>query len=233
MMVRTTLIFCFAALLWACSKGGDDEGVSIDTTPAAAQLLLPEDGAPCEPGAIIDNSFCEVDFEWKSAKNAETYTLYLTDELSRDAYSFNTTDTRMTLTLKRGTPYRWYVETSNKEHLSTPKSAVWVFYTQGKQVSNYAPFPATLVFPEMGQVVDGPSLTLQWEGRDVETPTADLNYEVFLGLDASEQPRLIATKEQEAVVNNLVQDTVYYWKVRTQDANNQFSETVLHQFRVN
>lgn len=217
-------------ILVGCSAD-EGSGVEKPLVPRAAILQLPPDGETCEPGTVTDESYSEVYFKWGETVNTDNYTLHVVDQLTWDELIFTTGDPELVVVLKRGNPYRWYVESKNQSYQGSAKSETWAFYTRGVQVENYAPFPAELIHSSMGEVITGTESYMQWQGQDVETASDQLQFTVYMGLE--EAPGLLQTNVSNTYleVNDLVQDTVYYWKVETTDGHGNTSESVTYQFR--
>ncbi|HEY0667793.1 MAG TPA: hypothetical protein VGD22_06430, partial [Sphingobacteriaceae bacterium] len=114
----------------------------------------------------------------------------------------------------------------------TVKSAVWKFYNSGPGVTAYAPFPAEILSPAMGQVVTPISgkITLDWEGSDVDGDI--INYDVYIGTGST--PALLKEKLTASVLSDVSvnSNTTYYWKIITRDSKGNTSDTGVHQFKV-
>ncbi|MFV8224506.1 hypothetical protein [Christiangramia aquimixticola] len=200
--------------------------------PGKAGLNLPENNKECEQGNISGNS-ASVDFNWDASTETTSYALEITNlDTQENISKTGITDTATEVTLERGHPYSWKVISRNSGAVNT-SSDTWKFYLSGDGESNFAPFPASAVYPTPGATVtpENGKVTLQWE--NVQDPDGDtVTYTLFAdSVDGSQTPpaewKNITATSMEINVNS---NTVYYWKVITSDGTNS-STSVTYTFK--
>jgi len=205
-------------------------GGSKDTpAPEAATLSSPSNNEACTTGTVLSETENKIRFNWAVGLNADSYLLTVTNLLTHVQQSQATTTTSAELTLKRNTPYSWYVTSRSSKNPTTVNSPTWKFYNAGLASSNYPPYPAEIVSPTLGQVVtpiDG-RITLEWKGSDADNDIID--YDIYLGTTTIPiiiHNQTIANTTNIAVIPN----TTYYWKVITRDAKGNTSDSGLFEF---
>jgi hypothetical protein len=219
-------------ILAGCGKKNNPQPQQ-NLTPAAALLSSPAQNQVCTTGNVISATESAVSFSWSASSNADSYQLTLKNLLTADSTTQNTTATTLTLTILRNTPYSWYITSKSTKTSSTGRSEVWKFYNSGPGVVTYAPYPAELTSPTLGQLVTAANglIKLTWVGSAV-TPGAIANYDVYFGTATS--PSIY----QSAITDNYVDDvsvvsgTTYYWKVITRDVGGNTSDSGVQQFTV-
>lgn len=229
--------FYFLGYLLIIACGKEDSQQPIPTAPApqapaAAILLFPVQNEECTAGIIVSNTQSTITFSWKSAVYAESYELHVKNLENGISIFQSTMLTSLNLTLSRNTPYSWYVVSKNIKSATAANSATWKFYNSGAGKTTYAPFPAEIVSPEMGQrLIAVDKVTLDWIGSDVDEDI--LNYDVYLG--TSQNPSLLKEKVLESVLNevSVKPNTTYYWKIITRDTEGNSSDSGVFQFSVN
>ena len=224
--IRTCLWIMVLAGIYSC--GSDDRPPS----PVATQLIFPEENSECTAGVDVSATQSRIDFSWEAAANTDTYRLSVNGLLTGDSDTYTTASTSFEVTLQKGEPYSWSVTSISDNSSQTATSETWNFYNAGDGVESYAPFPARVVTPEMGATVlaSGGTLTLQWEGADVDNDIS--GYNVYL--DTSDPPvTLIGTfvGSVSFQANGLTSDTIYYWRIVTVDAEGNSSDSEVFQFR--
>lgn len=225
------LALAFASM--ACGSDGGDEGGNGGTTPGnqdAATLVLPANNSECTTGTEVSATHSKVTLQWTAAPDTETYFVYVKNLETQNTLQYNAaTNTSYEVTLEKGTPYSWYV-TSKKTSGSAVASPTWKFYNAGAGVTNYAPFPADAVSPEMSETVYGPTITLQWAGSDLDNDIE--NYEVYMGT-TSNPTTLAGTVTAQTLANVAVSaGGTYYWKVVTTDEAGNATASPVYQFKV-
>src|ERR1700744_5961762 len=115
--------------------------------PEKAILVAPAQNAVCTTGTVISDSTSSIMFSWKQAKNASNYNLVYKNLLTSATVTKSTSNTQLTVTLLRNTPYAWYVISKSAQSNATDKSDIWKFYNAGAGVTIYAPFPAEIISP--------------------------------------------------------------------------------------
>jgi hypothetical protein len=224
-------------LLGGCS-GGDPAPTPVPPTPTvnppgAVTLTSPEKNKTCEPGAVISDTQREVVFTWAAAANAESYDMTLTDLNKNTTTTVSAiTGTTTKVNLIKGTPYSWKLTSKSSKTTLTGTSETWNFYLAGTGVSNFAPFPATIVSPLPGATVTPKAgkVTLAWTGSDPENDK--ITYTVSVdAVDGKQTPVAALTDITASTVDVSVEaGKVYYWRIRSSDGSNA-STTVVYQFK--
>ncbi|MFD2727187.1 hypothetical protein [Hyunsoonleella rubra] len=234
-MRRLIYIFYLGVLLFGCSKSSNNDGGGEDpnnqggpnqSNPLIVNLQFPHEDGLCNVGTDITPTQSTVVFEWEASTTAESYTIFVSNLINGAEIQETTNQDKIGITLDRATPYSWYVESTAGS--KTEKSETWKFYNAGPGVETYAPFPATLDSPSMAASVNGPNVTLQWTGSDVDNDIS--GYDVYFGtvnppnLHASD----VATTQQSVSVTS---GSIYYWKIVTKDVVGNASHSDTFQFR--
>lgn len=236
--MRKSLIYFALSLLLLNTACSNDDNNGEKNTPKVGELNLasPLENSTCE-GNSISSTKCEVTLEWEPMSDADSYTLTVVN-LETNKVRLIQNDIKTTtykVTLDKNVPYSWKVTSDDKRTRKINNaSPVWKFYTSaGVSVTNYAPFPADLITPiqdKMVTAVDG-KITLKWIGSD--TDSSVLKYTVYLDkVDGKQTPAAELTNISASQVDVAVTSGVYYWRVKTSDANSSsFSQIV--SFTVN
>jgi hypothetical protein len=142
------------------------------------------------------------------------------------------TATTRKVTLTKAVPYSWRVISKSTKTANTSTSETWNFYLAGAGISNFAPFPATIVAPKTAVVspTNG-KVTLSWTGADPENDA--LVYTVFIDkVDGKQDPPAVQKNITAKTIDVSVEvGQVYYWRIKTSDAQNS-SYTIVYQFKV-
>jgi hypothetical protein len=239
--MRNLKIYVTALLLAGCS-GGDPAPTPAPPTPptptvnppGAVTLSAPEKNKTCEPGAVISDTQREVSFSWAAAANAESYDMTITDLNTNTVTTVaGITGTSTKVNLNKGTPYSWKLTSKSTKTTQTGTSETWNFYLAGTGISNYAPFPATIVSPLPGATVTTKAgkVTLSWTGSDPENDK--LSYTVsFDAVDGKQTPAAALTNITASTADVTVEaGKVYYWRIKTSDGSNT-STTIVYQFKI-
>ena len=217
-----------SVFLFGCSS--DDSGSGGSKKPIAAELIAPINNSECISGIAVSETTSKVTLEWNASENTTNYTVYVKNLLTQAAsQQLNAGGaTTLEVTLQKNVPYSWYVVSKNDNSDTTP-SATWKFYNAGNGVVNYAPFPAEIVAPAMSSSLQGPTVTIQWEGADPDNDIVE--YKVYL--DGNTNPTtLISTTAQQTLANvAIASNTTYYWKVVTKDSAGNTSTSPIFQFK--
>jgi hypothetical protein len=201
--------------------------------PEAALLVFPNKNSECTVGNDISTKTREVDFEWRSANNTETYELRVTNINTNTTQTISTRAISAKLPLEKGAPFSWVVISKNSKVPQNMASATWLFYNAGSSTT-YPPFPAEIVAPEIGASVFkdiNNEVILEWSGSDVDN---DLEgFEIYVDtvsppVTLLSSPGAGATEQKASVMAN----TVYYWKVITKDREGNSSDSGVFDFRV-
>lgn len=238
--VRNLKIYITALVLAGCS-GGDPAPTPTPPTPpiptvnapGAVTLSAPEKNKTCEPGAVISDTQREVSFSWTASANTDSYDMAITD-LNTNAVTTvaGITGTSTKVNLTKGTPYSWKLTSKSTKSTQTGTSETWNFYLAGTGVSNFAPFPATIVSPTPGSTVTPKAgkVTLSWTGSDPENDK--LTYTVYLdAVDGKQTPTPALTNITSTSVDVTIEaGKIYYWRIKTSDGSNT-STTIVYQFK--
>jgi hypothetical protein len=227
-MKKTVLTLMVIALISACS--GDD---STDSTPGEVNLVFPENNSICVTGIPQPSDRSEVTFSWEAARNADEYEIQVTLIGSATSQRRSTEALSTNLILEKGAPYSWQVRAINQSSGEESASSLWQFYNAGSSLS-YPPFPARLLQPEAGSSLfpnaDG-EILLKWELADPENDQESA--EVFFGTAPEALASIVALgPDAETFLVPVASGIVYYWQIRTEDAQGNTSLSNLNSFRV-
>jgi hypothetical protein len=227
-LLKISISFVLLLTLFACGKEKSEP-----PAPEAAVLLAPIKDEVCLSGKVISDSESTIEFKWAAAANAETYELSVKNLLTNAISTQLTSNTSLELTLKRNTPYSWFVSSKSSKNATVALSQTWKFYNSGNGVTSYPPFPAEIISPTLGQKVTpvNGKITLQWRGSDSDNDI--VNYDLYFG--TSNNPAIFQSKITDASFPNVTVNsaTTYYWKVITRDANGNTSDSGVYSFSVN
>jgi len=226
-MKKIIFILALTAMALGCSKDDkkDDGGTG---NPDAAVLSSPANNTECLTGSSVSATESSVTFTWAAADGAEKYFVYVKDLTTQSSFQYPAgTAISLDITLKKGTPYSWYV--SAKKSSGNVTSETWKFYNAGDAVTTHAPFPAEAVSPVMSSTVNGPSITLQWTGSDIDNDIAE--YNVYM--DGNTNPATILnTVTTQQLTATVTSGGTYYWKVVTVDTAGNQTASPVYQFKV-
>lgn len=219
-------VFILVLIICSCSKKSESPPAKI-LPPAAAQLDAPANDRPCITGTFISDTTSSVTFSWLSAAYADDYEIDVTNLLNNTTITKNTSDNFIDIVILKNTPYSWQVISTEGGTIQTAKSEIWKFYNSGPSITTYAPFPAILTAPVLGEELHGQtSVTLSWQGSSVENNIT--GYDVYWG--TSNSPPFYKTVSASNVSVSLNPKTTYYWRVITKDSNGNTSKSQLSQF---
>ena len=214
--------------------GGGGGGTTPPPAPSQATLVLPAQSSVCTTGSVVSDSTSIITFSWDASANTTSYQLNIENLLTNAAVTQTSSQTQVTVTLSRNTPYSWYIISSSTKTATTAQSSTWKFYNAGAGVVSYAPFPADIVSPTFGQTVTptGGVVALTWTGSDV-LANSIANYDVYFG--TSKTPALLKSQITTTTINNVsvTANTTYYWEVVTRDDLGNTSNSGVYQFTVN
>lgn len=235
--------FVFPSLfIISCGGGGDGGSDDIITPPvqtvdppSAATLTSPANNKVCEEGTSVNDSQSSVNFQWTAGNNTDSYDLRITNLNSNQViHQTNITSTNKAVTLNKDTPYSWKITSKRNGAAETVGSSTWKFYLSGDGISNYPPYPSTLISPSSGNVFSSSttSVELSWEGSHPEN--SSLTYDLFIDTtDGLQDPissnQNLSVKSKSVLVNS---GNSYYWRVKAKDINNNSSYSTIHSFRV-
>ena len=222
-----------ATFVLTVSCGGSDDGGGDPPpppAPLAATLVFPENNTECNEGTNITATTSDVNFRWNAATNADSYEVRITNLNTNGVTNQTTTETNLTVTIVRGTPYSWSVVSKATGTTETATSAVFKFYNAGEAIENYAPFPATVNNPQMGSTVNSGVVTLDWSASDIDNDIT--GYDIFYGTD-NPPATMVGSTTGTSLDVDTVAASVYYWFVVTKDSGNNSSNSEVFQFRTN
>lgn len=215
------------------SCGGDSDNDDPDpvviTPPDATTLVFPENNSECLEGTIISDTESSVTFLWNNSDNTDSYTVNLTNLDTNASQTLSASTNELEITLQRGTPYSWKVTSKSDDTDETAESDLWKFYNAGPAIENYAPFPAEAIYPTVGSSIASGSVTLSWEGSDVDN---DIDaYDLYIG-ESNPPTTLLGNTSTESIDFEAVSGKIYYWKVITYDTAGNTSNSEIFQFKV-
>ncbi len=208
-----TLVFFFA-----CS-GGDDNPPKeeivdpVNMAPSKVDLIYPSENLLCIDNLIAFNWSPSVDPENDVVKYKITIAKNrsLTD-LVEDRVVSGTT---INITLENGVAYYWRITPEDLKDNIGESSSVFAFYTEGIGVSNYAPFTAEIISPDINSSINAGTISLNWKGADTNTEDV-LTYELFFG--EATDPALVSSDLTAETSDVIVESgKTYYWKINTLD----------------
>lgn len=226
--MKNYLIIMFLGLLQlGCSS---DNPITMEP-PSSAQLVFPLENSLCNVGTNVTSTMSTVQFEWKPSANTDSYTLVIKNISDEEETEHQTINTELSISIKRATQFQWYVISHSKQVSETAESIKWHFYNSGEGIQSFAPFPAEIITPEMTTVIN-PSATqinLIWNGSDIDNDI--VWYDIYLGTTTS--PELYMNAVTDSFINNvpIQAETIYYWKVITEDSKGNTSDSGLYQFK--
>jgi len=233
-MKSGSLIILFIALVLVSCGGGKKNNPTPVLPPVKASLTFPAQNAVCTTGTIVSPTESSITFTWNASDNTASYEFNLKNLLSSVTSTQTTSDTKLTLTLARNTPYSWYIVSKSDKTVTTAQSDTWKFYNSGPGVVTYAPYPAEINSPSFGQMISAVSgaINLSWTGSAVDNSTI-ANYDIYFGTSAT--PPLFKSNVSDSFLNGVTvtSGTTYYWKVITRDISGNTSDSGLYQFIVN
>ncbi len=230
--VKGVLLFFAAGLLFACGGGKNNpKPVPQPVSPGKAVLLSPAQNSICTTGTNTTPTQSTINFQWQGGANTESYLLTVTNLITNKTTTLTTNDLSAGIVLTRATPYSWTITSKSSKTSITTTSDSWKFYNSGIGITSYAPFPATITYPAMGQIITtaATTITLTWTGSD---PDGDLTgYDIYFG--TTNTPTLL--KSVGADVGKLdvtvSSNKLYYWKVVSKDAQGNNTDSGIYQFK--
>jgi len=218
------------------SCGGSDDGGGIvvgddggnDNIPQAASLVFPLKNVECNEGKILSKTESLVTFEWNAAELTDSYTVSLTNLETNIKEEFSTANTTLEIKLLRGTPYSWKVISKVNGSAQIAQSDTWNLYNAGPGTENYAPFPATLISPQMGLSVSGSNIVLEWQGSDADDDIDE--YEIYM--DTTSPPTTLRNTQKSSTFSvPIPTKTVYYWQIVTKDKHGNSTKSPVFEFK--
>jgi len=201
--------------------------------PEQALLVFPERNSECTTGQNLSETTSRVEFRWQASDHTESYELRVTNINTGTTQTAFVQTPFASVTLSKGVPYSWLVISKNTQVTNTAVSDQWLFYNAGSQ-TNYAPFPAEMVEPELAANVFkdiNNEVTLRWIGADVDNDIE--SYEVYFSMETP-PGTLVASPDAESTDLKVDVSTngIYYWRVVTKDQAGNSSDSGIFDFRV-
>jgi hypothetical protein len=226
-MKRKVLCLLLVGSLIACQK---DSPPPLVNEPGKAGLIFPEQNSVCLEGNVISPSESAVDFRWDKSDHTDSYEITVKNLITAEIRTASTTDQHLEVLLGRNAPYSWFITSKSRQTGVSTKSDVFRFYNAGPGKVSYAPFPAEILSPAMGQTVSAGAVNLDWNGND---PDGDLSgYDVYLG--TSTAPELLRSNVRDSNLDGIPvkAKNIYYWRIVSRDARGNTSDSGLFQFSV-
>jgi len=225
------ILFVFVISLGISCSGDESEDITEPTVdPTAVTLNFPLNNAECHEGTIISESLSEVVFKWTVTSDNNSYTLSLKNLDNGAIKNYNTIEDELAISILRGVPYSWSVISKVSGNSKTAESSVWKFYNAGLPNESHPPFPAEAISPVMGSAINSGTITLQWEGSDVDGDIS--SYQVLLD-EANPPVTEVGNTSSNSLEVTVTSEKIYYWKVMTNDAVGNTSDSEIFQFKVN
>ncbi|MGY8946275.1 MAG: hypothetical protein ACKVJS_04385 [Flavobacteriales bacterium] len=213
--------FVFSIALISCSNSEFTERIPED--PEAAILLKPDKNTECLEVEAVK-------FEWNKSLNTDSYSIVVTNLISKAVITQISTSTIKEITLEKGQPYSWQVTSSNSMVSKKAKSEVWKFYLSGEALFNHAPFPAEILAPVYDASLSKGAIELSWSSSDVDTKDTH-TYDIYLDQNnASTINTADHTSTKKSVTLNDL--GTYYWKIITKDNHGNNSDSGVFKFMI-
>lgn len=230
-MRKGYLVIAGWILLAACVKNAEDKPkTAAGLAPERAELVFPKKDEACTEGEILSSTQSSINFYWNAGKNTTSYTVVLKNLQTGDSLTLSTDTAGLKRTLKRETPYSWYVISKSDKSTEAATSEVWKFYNSGLGVLSHSPFPADIISPTLGETITSDIVNLTWTGNDVDNDI--VSYDVYLRTTI--EPSLKESGLTQSLLSNIEvsKNTTFYWKIITKDSKGNSSESALYQFMV-
>lgn len=217
MKILKYLVF-IGIINWSCGSSGgsgDTPAPEENKAPeAVGALVYPTDNLLC-----IDNT---LNFQWSASTDPNgdnvNYILEIADNNQfTSAEVFNVNGLTKTLTLEKAKSFYWRVQAQDSKNLKSPYSMVYKFYTEGVGEVNHIPFSPELVFPNNSANLSETSITLKWNGSDVDGDI--LSYDVFLDTNPTPSTKIGNNLNEKSLQVHLSANATYFWKVIMKDNN--------------
>ena len=231
MKIFKFLAFIGIVTMFSCGGDSDDPGTtpSEEKIPGKATLIFPNNNEECNTGIQTNDTQSVVNFSWTAATNATSYQLFVINMLNGSQLTNQSSTNNLDMVIKMNTPYRWYVVSRSNSSSVTATSDEWRFYNSGPAITTYAPFPADVVAPGMGENLNATSVNLQWSTSDVD---GDLeSFEVYFG--TVNPPVDMIGQVTDSFMNDVaVTPNTYYWMVKRIDEEGNSSYSSVFEFKV-
>ncbi|WP_158975380.1 hypothetical protein [Cellulophaga sp. L1A9] len=224
--MRKIIVFGVFLFVFGCSK---DEVKG----PSSAILVFPLQNSECTTGVDINETARLITFQWEASDNTQTYKLTVENLLTNSPQVVSTNQTSAQVEVTKGTPYAWHVVSENTKVTTSATSETWNFFNAGT-IRTHIPFPANLMSPLSGETVlrdINNEVALTWSGLDLDSDIE--TYEVFFSeSNPPTQWTTMGTNEINELKVSVEEDTVYYWRIKTIDAEGNSSNTGVYSFKV-
>jgi len=227
-MKKISVVFLIL-LLFNCSNEPMDQ--NQNQNPVATSLVFPDNNQECNQGVDVPGTNqSTVTFRWAASANTDSYTLKLKNLITQSTTSHSSGTNELAITILKGTPYSWYVISESNDVVQTAQSTTWKFYNAGDPIEFYAPFPADLIAPAMGSTSSGiTNQTLSWQGDDIDNDI--VSYDLYF--DTASPPVSLEGNTATTSMNvTVASGNTYYWRVVTNDAQGNNSQSEIFEFRV-
>ena len=200
------------------SGGGDDPPPTpqppVNKAPSATSQSEPTNNLLC-----IDN---DISFKWSASTDPDgdtvSYEIQIAtdNQITQNVQNFTSTTTSTSISLDRGVAYYWRIRAKDSKGATSSYSSIFNFYTEGDGVSNHLPFSPSIVTPNLNEVIQTTTTTLQWDASDVDTSDT-LTFDVYF--DTVNPPTTIVSENQTTKTfdTSLESAKTYYWKVVVKD----------------
>lgn len=231
-MKRLIPLVYLSVFILGCSNNSGEEDPNTNgnnqNEPTGVTLVFPQENALCNEGINLTPTESTVFFEWEPSDDADIYKLTIENLNTGNIDEYETTDYILPVTILRAEAFRWFV--SYDYQSDTRVSAEWNFYNAGPGVQTYPPFPAEIISPAMAQTFNSTNqITLQWNGNDVDNDIT--SYDIYFS--SSNPPILdVSSITENELTVSVSPGTIYYWKVITNDAAGNSSDSGVYQFRI-
>lgn len=229
-MKKVFTYLCLLIVLLSCSD--DNSFPDLPKTPSETKLIFPFENSVCNVGTNITATESTVLFEWEEGAYTDNYEVKLRNLITNEMSSHQSEDTQVSIVLKRGTPYEWYVISISKSVIESAQSKTWRFYNAGIAIESYAPFPAEIISPTMAESISTTTneISLEWKGSDVDDDI--IGYDVYFG--TTNNPEIMQTNFNDSALKNVpvLPNTIYYWKIITIDSHGNKSDSGVYQFKI-
>ena len=206
----------------------DNELIDVES----AKLVLPLNNESCTFGTIIGNKAL-VDFVWNKSKNTDQYDLIINNLDGVEYFKVERiVENTLSVPLERGAAYSWKVTSRNRKSPITSDSETWKFYLAADGELNSSPYPAELISPSSGEIINIPQGNFRFSWNSVDPDGDNIFYTLFVDeVDGNQEPPNAQKNiSQTELTINLEKNKVYYWKVLASDGvNTSVSQT--HSFR--
>lgn len=228
--LKSIFYILWICALIGCSRSSDSETQEPIITPEVTSLVFPNNNSLCNEGSIISNTESSVLFKWNTSNNTDSYEVNLINLTTNNAKKYSANTNQLAITIQRGTSYSWSVASKSNNTSDTAESPIWKFYNAGLPVENYTPFPADIISPVMGTSIVSGTITLQWNGNDIDNDI--VSYDIYM--DTKTPPiTKIGNTTENTISTTVNSGETYYWKVITFDSAENTSTSEIFQFKVN